>query len=248
MTEPDSSPGDGLPEPWRESVEVAEHCARLLRGRRLGRLLDAGGGEGFLASYLMKRVTDLGSGLDATGFDAVVIDKDERLLSEVPQPIRTRRGAVEELDSVDGEFTTILLRQVLHYVRSPETALRVLSRRLRPDGALYIGQIVVADAGAADWLAHAAKWVSVARRRVWTIDHLLQTLVETGMCLEQVNLLSHWQELGTQKLILPGVRSLPLVNSEGTWICRVHWLHALLTPSPARDTGIEGTEWPQRIE
>jgi SAM-dependent methyltransferase len=224
----------GWPESWRESRGVAEQCAQLLRGRRLGRLLDAGGGEGFLTAYLLDRAADEIAGLDTHGLDAIVLDEDEQLLSEVPPPIRTRRGRMEELGSVDGEFTTILLRQVLHYVRSPRVALRALVRRLRPDGALYVGQIVVADLDAAVWLAKSANWVSVTRRRVWTIDGLLKALVATGMCLEQVNLRSHWQELGRPSLARPaGPANLPLTTSEGTWMCQVHWLHALLTRSPA---------------
>jgi len=99
---------------WRDSVSVADECATLLHGRALGRLLDAGGGTGTLTRHLLGRYE-----VD----DAVVLD----LSPQVPptDDVLVRQGRIEDLGAADGQFGTILLRQVLHYVHSPVAVLRI---------------------------------------------------------------------------------------------------------------------------
>jgi SAM-dependent methyltransferase len=219
------------PPPWPRSLPVAEACARLLFDHRLGRLLDAGGGAGILTGYLMRRrVID----------SATVLDPRASVLAEVPPSIVTRQGLLEELDDADGEYSTILLRQVLHYVPSPETALRRLRDRLRPDGALYVGQIVAPDLDCARWLGHGANWVSSTRHRVWTADQLLDVFARAELRVRRVAMVAHWQALDDGAHQHRGSlsdhirRTIQVEDRRGTVCCRLSWVHALLIPEPAR--------------
>ncbi|MCI0689956.1 MAG: class I SAM-dependent methyltransferase, partial [Sporichthyaceae bacterium] len=210
--EPDESPC-----PWPQSVHVAEACAALLLSHRLGTLLDAGGGAGYLTSYLLRsRVVDA----------ATVLDCNESVLAQVTPPIQTRHGRLEELDAADGQYSTILLRQVLHYVDSPEQALRRVRQCLLPDGVIYVGQIVAPDTSSASWLAASANWVSPTRRRVWTVNQMLTTFTAADLCLAQATVLSHWQPLA-DRVRRNGVphsvatqHCLPLHEHRGTTWCR----------------------------
>jgi SAM-dependent methyltransferase len=220
-----SEPADlSDPLPWPESVRVAEACAQLLIGHRIGRLLDAGGGNGSLTTYLMRhRVVDA----------ATVLDLSDGALAKVPPPIMTKRGRVEDLDTSDGEFATILMRQVLHYIGSPVAALECLRGRLLPGGVIYVGQIVAPDADAARWLGDAARWVSPSRHRVWTVDQLLVTFANARLRLDKATVLSHWQALDLRngaRITDHARRCMPVRRSNGAICCRVFWLHALLTP------------------
>ena len=213
---------------WRESAEVAESCAQMLLEHRLGRLLDAGGGEGFVTAYLMRnRVVD----------EAVVFDRDETLLAEVPPPIQTKRGRLEHLDSSDGEFSTILIRQVLHYLDMPVATLRRVGGRLRPGGAIYVGQMVAPNPRAARWLGAAAGWVSPTRRRVWTVNQLLTTFATAGLVLEKAAVVPQRLPLAdrVRTSCVPACAPHDEIHSvlrvedrRGTVTCRVYWLHALL--------------------
>jgi hypothetical protein len=147
------------------------------------------------------------------------------VLARVPPP--------EDLDTSDGEFETILMRQVLHYVGSPVVALRRLCGRLLPGGAMYVGQMVAPDADTARWLADAARWVSPSRYRVWTVDQLLVTFANAGLRLDKATVLSHWQPLSLRhgvRLTDHARRSMPVRRRHDAICCRVFWLHALLTP------------------
>lgn len=215
------------PQPWPGSAQVAEACAQLLLDHRLGRLLDAGGGAGILTGYLMNsRVVDA----------ATVLDRHESVLAEVPAPIKTKHGRVEDLGDSDGEYTTILLRQVLHYVESPEMALRRLRNRLRPDGALYVGQIVAPDRVSARWLGQIANWVSPTRHRVWTADQLLVAFSQAGLGVRRATVAPHWQVIdkrarGHVESLSDRVRTtMPVEDRRGSVACRLYWVHALLTP------------------
>jgi len=208
---------------WRDSAEPAEMCAQLLTGHPLGQILDAGGGEGFVTAYLM------GSRAVET---ATVVDQSDHLLAQVPPPIRTKRGRLEDLGPEDGEFSTILVRQVLHYVESPETVLGRLRDRLQPAGAIYVGQLVAPDPASARWLGGAASWVSDTRRRVWTMDQLLATFARAGLRLERAAVVPQWQVLNRSAPPQPEHdevrRLLRLTERDGTVCCRIFWLHALL--------------------
>lgn len=244
-------PDPGLPlGTWRSSDKVADACAQLLTHHPLGRLLDAGGGEGFVTRYLMSyRAVET----------AVVVDQCDDILSQVPEPIQTKRGRLEDLGHDDGEFSTILVRQVLHYIQSPETVLGRLRRLLGPGGVIYVGQLVAPGPASARWLGDAAHWVSPTRHRVWTANQLVATFTQAGLRLEQAVMVPHWQALDEAAKAdhdptndnqadhdraegTPGrsraarssagcteVRRLLKVREhEGTLCCQVYWLHALL--------------------
>jgi SAM-dependent methyltransferase len=234
----DNTSATAVPVPWPRSEVVAQGCVRLLSGRPLGRLLDAGGGAGLLTAYLLRtRVADT----------ALVLDRDPVALAAVPPDIATRHGTIEDLTEADGRFSTILLRQVLHYSPEPDVTLRRLRDRLDPHGVLYVGQIVAPDPESAHWLGTAANWVSAKRSRVWTVDQMLGAFAAGGLRLKRATLLSRWQALddqarghrfdrpdsaGTRPAAAdapaPVRAAMAIEERHGTMYARVCWFHALL--------------------
>ncbi|GIH10877.1 hypothetical protein Rhe02_89440 [Rhizocola hellebori] len=200
---------------------MAEHCVDLLQQHRIGRLLDAGGGDGYLPAYLHRRMAS-----DAAAIDATVLDHDHRVLAQVPAPMRTVCGRLEDLDASTGQFGTILLRQVLHYVVCPDTALRTLGRRLESGGVLYVGQMVAPDPASADWLGNWANWISTTRLRVWTPDSLFDIFSTSGLLTERAKLVPYWQRLASAAGASPP-RS-PVLGQDSPGFGRIHWLHATL--------------------
>jgi hypothetical protein len=195
----------------------------MLRDQHLGRLLDAGGGEGFLSSYLMnRRPVD----------EAVVYDHDPCVLAGVPAPITTVCGRLEELDGSHGSFSTILLRQVLHYFATPQPVLRRIAQRLLPHGQLYVGQIIATDEPAAHWLGENAFWISPPRQRVWTIDDLLTTFSGAKLTMERAVVVPHWQRLHNVVYVEDSNRFLRIASAdageERGVFARVLFVHALL--------------------
>ena len=208
---------------WRDSVTIADECVTLLAGRRLGRLLDAGGGTGTLTGHVLRRC-----GSDS----ATVLDADPQVPRSMPG-VLARRGRIEDLRAADGEFETILIRQVLHYVRSPVGVLRRLRGRLSDGGAVYIGQLVAPDPVSARWLGGAAGWVTPARQRVWTVGRLLAAMAHAGLAPDRCALTPHWQVLDpdarrdglTQGMNRRGL--MPVRSVDGVVCCRVFWVHAI---------------------
>jgi SAM-dependent methyltransferase len=209
-------PGAGVPPvTWRQRPSVAEQCVRLLRGHRLGRLLDAGGGEGQLAAH----VTDRAHADQVAGLEATVLDRDPAALAQVPRHLHTVCGRIEDIDCAGPAYRTILVRQVLHYLDAPDAALRLMSERLDAGGLIYIGQMVALDPGSAEWLGTRANWRSCARQRVWTSEALLDTVAAAGLSPRRMVLVPYWQELASSR-----ARRQALV----------HWLHAVLRLAPHR--------------
>lgn len=214
---------------WRNSPEIADVCAQMLADHPLGRLLDAGGGEGFVTAYLMRsRVID----------EATVLDQSATVLTSVAPPIVAKCGRLEDIDDSTGDFATILVRQVLHYVKSPVRVLRRLGEHLSANGVIYVGQIVTAEASSARWLGAAAHWTSPPRRRVWTVDSLLTTFALAGLRPEHLVVIPHWQVLdlatGLDNAVYDhGAHYLfPTRRRDGRVFCQVLFLHAILRPAP----------------
>ncbi|MEV6349781.1 methyltransferase domain-containing protein [Actinoplanes sp. NPDC051851] len=228
---------------WSSSPEVAAAAVQLLTDRDLGSLLDAGGGTGFLADYVVGRL-----GAART----VVLDESLGMLSHVPPGLVRVAKAIEALDASDGMFDTILLRQVLHYVEDPADVLRVLSGRLAASGVMYVGQIVAPDPVAADWLQSVARAMSPNRRRVWTPVSLLSLISRSGLSLTRgsivphVDALSSWVSRSAQQVdprewerllgtLTPELCSAMDIQHRGAGLqYRLYWMHCLVTVAPAR--------------
>ena len=223
---------EALNTPWPESDEVAQKCIELLAGHQIGRLLDAGGGRGLLAARL---------GRTYRNCCITVLDPDGSALAAVPQQYDTKRCRIEDLGLADGFYSTILLRQVLHYVAEPIGVLTTLLNRLAATGVMYVGQIVAPDAECGRWLGRHAEFVSAERRRIWTADELTGALVCAGLVARRVIVSPHWQPLERVRGRAPHadrpLHAMPVIRVNDTDVCRVFWFHAVVTSGWERPKG-----------
>ena len=108
----------------------------LLGYLRLGDVLDAGCGDGAIASLLAPRCRSL-----------TCLDSSARMLQAARRRLRAQRNVafaaadVHALPFPDGHFDHVLLLHVLTYAEHPELALREAGRVLRPGGDLVISTL-----------------------------------------------------------------------------------------------------------
>jgi SAM-dependent methyltransferase len=189
---------------WSVSERVAVECARLFEDADLGRLLDAGGGTGSLSGFLGK-VRDV--------LEVVVLDESPAMLAKVPAGCTKWQGRLEDLraEHPDEFFDTILLRQVLHYLDDPVSVIRKLNAHLRPGGTLYVGQLIAPSALSAEWLVNVARYLSPRRRRVYTCESLVHTMLLGGDAMLRASLtpqaasLREWMRSATATLNVAAV-------------------------------------------
>lgn len=163
--------------PWVHDTQILDHAFRLLSRRRIGDLLDAGGGTGAL-SYAIHQELGCAS--------AVVVDASQDMLRQVPAPLQTKHAYLDDfLLGSDTEFDTILLRQVLHYLDDAPATVAGLASRLRPGGRLYISQSFVRTPAAAAWLAGILSTLSPAKRRFFHLAELRALLPSHDLALER---------------------------------------------------------------
>lgn len=97
----------------------------------LGDVLDAGSGDGTVASFVAPIATSL-----------TCVDRSERMADaardRLGKKARVLVGDVEKLPLPDASFDTVLLMHVLASVREPEKALAECARVLRPGGRVLV--------------------------------------------------------------------------------------------------------------
>lgn len=105
---------------------------RLLAGRRPGRALDLGAGEGADAI----RLALLGYLVDAFDVSDVAIAKISKFAADAGVSIRAQVGDVGNPGEVapDGHYDVVLAKGLLHYVRDKVTAIRLMQDATAPGG------------------------------------------------------------------------------------------------------------------
>ena len=106
-----------------------ERLRSLLRLPAAGRLLDAGGGTGRVASQLRPLVDDI-----------VISDMSPGMLQQARQKngLRPLVAQAEKLPFSDGSFDRVLVVDALHHFCQQEEAVADLLRVLKPGGRLVI--------------------------------------------------------------------------------------------------------------
>jgi ubiquinone/menaquinone biosynthesis C-methylase UbiE len=104
---------------------------------------DVGVGTGFLAE-----------GALAAGARVIGIDSSERMLKEARRrfagrDFEAREGEIDSLPLRTGEVDVVLANMVLHHAPDPPSAIREMSRALKPGGRLVITD---ADSHEHEWL------------------------------------------------------------------------------------------------
>jgi 2-polyprenyl-3-methyl-5-hydroxy-6-metoxy-1,4-benzoquinol methylase len=115
------------------TAEARNYNAWLLDRARpylRGRILDAGAGLGTFTEILA-----------AAGHEVVALEPDPEFVSELRRRFTGRPNVTVlagALETVDGEFDSIVCFNVLEHIRDDELALRNLRERLAPDGCLLL--------------------------------------------------------------------------------------------------------------
>lgn len=160
---------------WSFYVEATtrETLARL-GPHPSGRLLDVGCGTGALLGALARAYPRaVLSGIDP------VPDMLSIARKRLPASVDLRDGWAEEIPCPSDCFDAVLSSNVFHYIRQPETALKEMSRALRPGGQLVI----------TDWCDDYLAWricdlylrmFNQAHFKVYRQRELLRLLQEAG--------------------------------------------------------------------
>ena len=107
---------------------------------RLGDVLDAGSGDGMVASMLAPRCRSI-TCLDVS---AKVLQAARQRLTEL-RNVRFAPGDIHALPFPDAHFDHVLLLNVLPYSKDPAQALREAARVLRPGGDLLVSTLADHD-------------------------------------------------------------------------------------------------------
>jgi ubiquinone/menaquinone biosynthesis C-methylase UbiE len=119
-----------LPDP-RLDRKFARICATVRALLPCDAFLDAGCGDGRYLAALDAELPDRVAGVDIS----------QRILDTARERVARadlRRTTLESLPFADGEFDLVLSSQVIEHVLFPSTAVRELTRVLRPAGRLVI--------------------------------------------------------------------------------------------------------------
>jgi SAM-dependent methyltransferase len=98
---------------------------------RLGDVLDAGSGDGTVASLIAPR----SKSVTCLDLSPKVLEAAHKRLLDFPN-VRITQGDIHTLPFPDGHFDHVLLLHVLTYAKQPVVALREAARVLRPGGDL----------------------------------------------------------------------------------------------------------------
>ena len=132
----------GLPIPEAEMREWVEGTVRRVQASNAKRVLEVGCGSGLLTLRLAPEAERY----VGTDFSPVALENlsQEVARRNLPQVQLLRRMADDFTGFADGSFDVVILNSIVQYFESIDYLLRVLQgalRVLRPDGAIFIGDV-----------------------------------------------------------------------------------------------------------
>lgn len=116
-------------------TDVEDAMIATLGDRRFGRVLDLGTGTGRILELLGDRA-DSGIGIDSS--QEMLALARTRLDKAGLDHCQARYGDLYDMAFEAGEFDTIIIHQVLHYLDDPASAISVAAHMLHPGGQLLI--------------------------------------------------------------------------------------------------------------
>jgi ArsR family transcriptional regulator len=157
--------------------QVEQAIVRLLNGRPLGHLLDIGTGTGRMVELLGSASTHV-TALDRS---TEMLRIARSRLARCPIPVDLVHGDFVRLPLPEASIGTVVLHQVLHYARSPETVIAEIARVLVSGGVVLIVDFAPHDReDLRRDAAHARLGFSDAQMREWCAEAgIVIDLVET---------------------------------------------------------------------
>ena len=147
----------------------------LSRRPTIGETLDAGGGTGYLSSFLLKKIP---------ASSLTIVDASENMLAIAKSRIPGANLINTSIESFclenDLKFDTILARQIFHYVNDIEVVLNLLREKLSSNGLFYVGQFVVCDNDSDKWHKNLIQKISKNRKRSFTFDGFQKAFESNG--------------------------------------------------------------------
>ncbi len=157
-----------------DSINNVPYTYLCLR-KSLGRLLDAGGGTGYLSWFLSSKLPS----------DSItILDASSNMLLQAKERLPYARTVCDSLESFclssSEKYDTVLARQILHYVDDVDLALSCLRKMLKKEGVIYIGQFVVQDSASDDWHMALIQRISKSRKRSFVQAELIRQCEKSG--------------------------------------------------------------------
>ena len=156
--------------------EIRRHLPETL----LDRLLDVGGGTGFVAS----QIADL-------FHQRVVIDPAMKMLKRADErDVTTCCGSALELPFQENQFDCVLCTDALHHIKNVPEALSEMTRVLKPGGQLVILEFhIVGSAGKLFWLFEKlwidnSKFVTPSELGTMLSEHNMEFTTHRLSCIE----------------------------------------------------------------
>lgn len=157
-----------------ESINITPYNY-LSRRPTMGDVLDAGGGTGYLSSYLLKKIP-------ASSFTIVDVSKNMLVLAKERVPCANIINSSIESFCMESDlkFDTVIARQIFHYVDDLDVVIQLLRKKLNPNGLFYVGQFVVCDDDADIWHKNLIQQISKNRKRSFTLNSFLKAFERNG--------------------------------------------------------------------
>lgn len=141
----------------------------------LGDVLDAGGGTGYLSTYILE---------DAKFRSLTIVDASIEMLAIAkqrnPRAILINQPIETYAKNSDKRYDIVLARQILHYVNDVDIVLDALNILLKDNGYLYIGQFIVPDLASDKWHGNIIHHISKNRKRSFEFSSFLNVFIDHG--------------------------------------------------------------------
>lgn len=139
----------------------------------LGDILDAGGGTGYLSTYILK---------DTKFNSLTIVDSTIEMLNIAKQRNPYANLINQSIESYaknsNKTYDIVLARQILHYVEDVDVALSALEILLKDDGYLYVGQFIVPDLESDKWHSNIIRSISKNRKRSFELETFLKLFID----------------------------------------------------------------------
>lgn len=238
---------------WVKDKTINSVPIRFLSCRNsLGRVLDAGGGTGYLPYFLSQR-------LPVTSI--TIVDASMNMLKKAKERLPQASLLCQNIETFcrdsDEHFDTILARQIFHYVDDVDVVISLLQDRLEKDGLLYVGQFVVGGREADQWHERFIQKISRNRKRSFLLKDFLALFkkhnfhiweVETMDYEENVQAFyqrktnsgisyAHLLQSAKNSLSEEAVQQLAVRTTEDNLFFTVQFCHLLLSKERKADQG-----------
>lgn len=176
---------------WVKDETVNSVPIRFLSCRNsLGRVLDAGGGTGYLAYSLSQR-------LPATSI--TIVDASMNMLKKAKERLPQANLLCQNIEAFcrdsDEHFNTILARQIFHYVDDVDVVISLLQDKLEEDGLLYVGQFVVGGREADQWHERFIQKISTNRKRSFLFEDFLSLFQKHNLHIRKVETMNYEENI-----------------------------------------------------